>query len=67
MTKLFFKKIEKCSDCPNSYRSKESIKLDVCLITDKRIFTETPDWCPLPNFEMKIEANETQRVWVKIK
>jgi hypothetical protein len=63
MTKLYFKKIERCSECPQYHENPPHCKFnDIKIITDN-----IPNWCHLANYEEKIEANESERVWIKIR
>lgn len=67
MAKLYYKKVGKCSDCPNSFRHQMGPQHDYCLLTDKSISINIPEWCPLIDYMERIEANETENVWLKIK
>lgn len=68
MSKLYFRKIETCSTCPFIYINNLDDFSKRCTLEGKQIETEDiPSWCKLVNYEEKIEVNETERVWVKIK
>lgn len=69
--KLYYKKVNTCGDCPNlsdgsmsncNYNKKEP--RNICFFLNKDL--TIPEWCPLIEYEERIEVNETKRVWVKI-
>lgn len=74
MAKLYFKKIEKCDECPYSKIMDRVSSLNdygnfiECSKDNKKIENVglVPDWCSLIEFETLIEANETNRGWVRI-
>lgn len=67
MAKLYYRKIETCSNCPFHYINNLEGYSSRCVLAAKDMENKNiPEWCPLTNYEEKIEVNETGNVWVKI-
>lgn len=70
MTKLHYRKVEHCSSCVYHYIDNLDNFSRRCVMVGQQIETgpdEFPDWCPHVDYEEKIEVNESESVWVKIK
>lgn len=68
MTKVYYRKIEVCPNCPFHYVNNLEGFSRKCILEAKTLDDkEIPDWCPLADYEEKIEADETGNVWIKIK
>lgn len=61
MAKLFYKKIEQCRDCPQFFGGQSPH----CVFNNEKVDPNTiPGHCHLVDYQEKIEANETKRVWI---
>jgi hypothetical protein len=71
MRKAYVKELHSCAQCPDYSNNNNGDKMPICWFASRKIILETgehfPHWCHLIEYEEKIEANETGRVWVKIK
>ena len=66
--KLHYRKVKLCSNCVYHYIDNTRNFTKRCLSVGQDIENDGfPEWCPLIDYEEKIEANETERVWIKIK
>jgi hypothetical protein len=66
-SKLFYKKIDTCSKCAFYHVNNTEGFPCRCVLVGKDLENkEIPEWCPLIDYQEKIEANETENVWVKI-
>lgn len=70
MAKLYYRKIDICSNC-SFYHIKNNLegynRRCVLVGEDLKEGDEIPSWCTLSEYEEKIEVNETGDIWVKIK
>lgn len=65
--KLYFRKIESCKVCPFYFTDHLNNFSKRCTSIGKDIESDSiPEWCPLIEYQEKIEVNETERVWIKI-
>ena len=68
MAKLHYRKVKLCSTCVYHYIDNTRDFTRRCVSVGQDIEGEDfPEWCPLIDYEEKIEANETENVWVKIR
>ncbi len=69
MAKLYYRKVEICSKCAFYHIKNLEGYTRRCVLVGKDLMDgdEIPVWCPLADYEEKIEANETGNIWVKIK
>ena len=67
MAKLYYRKVKVCSNCPFHYINNLEGFARRCVLAAKALDDkEIPEWCPLTDYEEKIEVNETENVWIKI-